>query len=1055
MHPSYRPRLAALLLAQLALASSLHAQTAVSWDAGGGASTLTSNAANWNLDTLPAFGTGVQATMTTGGTASVDNEMIFGPTATGPTPALQFSGNFALGAGGGSVTLYGTNTGTTPVLRVNSGVSATNGVSIAAPLKVFVPATSAPRGSLLTIATNGNTTNTVLDITGGISLAAGSTGTAYELRYSNGGTAGTNFSGARIAGTISGLSVIANGNVGVWRGPLTIAGNQTLATTNVSISNSAGYGAPTATARLVLGETAADVQTWNNVTLNNTMTVAVGGTVSINAIAGTTNAGRIVGTGATGATLKINSGTLNSANITVGGATAEENTLDLVKQNTGTLTVTGTHPYTGTTTVNAGTLTLNGSLVSPLTLNTGATLAGEGSTTGALSFGAGTSILAFDPATQTGALSVASVSSSGTVIVSPSTPVTPGTDYTVLKLTGGTFSGSPSEIFALGSRGGSLSFTNGNTELTLTGGTAAAATLLWTGANVANPTFWDAAVTPNWSNSGSTDRYYAGDHVIFDDTATTTAVAIQGTSVSPASIIFNNSTKNYSVSGGLITGSASLTKSGSGTVTLATTGTSNFSGGLVLNDGVLECSTLGQLGAVTTAAQLDGGTLRFVGTAVTTGSLPFTVGAAGGTFDIASPANITVRIGGKISGGGNLVKSGTGVLALGNSSDVDPSNDFTGSFTVTGGTLDLRNPLALGDTATGTTVQNAILLLQNFGQTAGTKTYAAEPLTFSGPSFLTAYGQETKLYVNQITGPLTVTEGSTLAISTSRNSTGNVSPLLELTGTGITTTAGSTLSFGLRPAVLPANTADDNQTVSVAGAVTGPGSVVCQGTALSLFTLNAPGYSGDTSVLGGTLKLSAANPANESATVTLAETDAKLELAFSGSDTVSRLFLGTTQLAAGTYGATGSGATNIDDARFIGTGVLNVTTGPVTDLFAAWASGFLLTGENATRLADPDGDGLSNVLEYATGGDPTLAAPANITTGRSGEFLTLTYTRIADPALTYSVEGTNDLATTWLEVDDVLGANPATGSAAGSVTVVDTVSVATAGKRFLRLRVTY
>jgi hypothetical protein len=51
---------------------------------------------------------------------------------------------------------------------------------------------------------------------------------------------------------------------------------------------------------------------------------------------------------------------------------------------------------------------------------------------------------------------------------------------------------------------------------------------------------------------------------------------------------------------------------------------------------------------------------------------------------------------------------------------------------------------------------------------------------------------------------------------------------------------------------------------------------------------------------------------------------AKINLNFSGTDVVGGLTINGVAQAAGTYGATGSGATNIDDAHFLGTGVLSV-----------------------------------------------------------------------------------------------------------------------------------
>jgi autotransporter-associated beta strand protein len=75
----------------------------------------------------------------------------------------------------------------------------------------------------------------------------------------------------------------------------------------------------------------------------------------------------------------------------------------LVKVGTGTLTLTGTNTYTGATTVNAGTLFVNGSIAnSAVTVNAGATLAGIG-TVGATTINSGG---IFAPGTSPGTMTV-------------------------------------------------------------------------------------------------------------------------------------------------------------------------------------------------------------------------------------------------------------------------------------------------------------------------------------------------------------------------------------------------------------------------------------------------------------------------------------------------------------------------------------------------------------------------------------------------------------------------------------------------------------------------
>ncbi len=115
---------------------------------------------------------------------------------------------------------------------------------------------------------------------------------------------------------------------------------------------------------------------------------------------------------------------------------------------------------------------------------------------------------------------------------------------------------------------------------------------------------------------------------------------------------------------------------------------------------------------------------------------------------------------------------------------------------------------------------------------------------------------------------------------------------------------------------------------------------------------------------------------------------------------------------------------------------------------------------------DFDGDGRLNLLEYAVGSDPTVAntGPGYALDTVSGQ-LRLTFNRIDDPLLTYTVTGRNDLTTgAWSAIVPVAGNNPITGFTGTqpgvletqSVNIVDPVTVGPGTpRRFLRLEVSY
>ncbi len=121
------------------------------------------------------------------------------------------------------------------------------------------------------------------------------------------------------------------------------------------------------------------------------------------------------------------------------------------------------------------------------------------------------------------------------------------------------------------------------------------------------------------------------------------------------------------------------------------------------------------------------------------------------------------------------------------------------------------------------------------------------------------------------------------------------------------------------------------------------------------------------------------------------------------------------------------------------------------DRFAGWSTGISWGSKDSSPTADPDRDGISNLLEYALNSDPlgTLAG-TSITHGLSANAkrVTVTFNRIADPALTYEVLASGNMST-W----SVIWSSTGAANVAGPVTVTDIVDMPTTSGRFLRLRV--
>jgi autotransporter-associated beta strand protein len=253
---------------------------------------------------------------------------------------------------------------------------------------------------------------------------------------------------------------------------------------------------------------------------------------------------------------------------------------------------------------------------------------------------------------------------------------------------------------------------NSSIDLVVPGGTP----VVWTGSSSA---IWDIAATLNWqTNSVATDYEQAGsvgDAVTFNDSSSVTNVNISA-SVSPALIIVNNTNKNYTLTGAIITGNTSLLKQGPGSL-LLTNGANTFTGGATINGGTVQLGNAGSLNNASGSVTVTGnGALDFNNQQPTV--LACTISGAGlkglGTLVQNSGANNTYGPG-SITLAGSATIGGTNRWDLRNGANTfnTPTNAYTLTKVGAGYT-------AFSGTAMSTNLGDIYILGGTLGYQAGT-----------------------------------------------------------------------------------------------------------------------------------------------------------------------------------------------------------------------------------------------------------------------------------------------------------------------------------------------
>jgi autotransporter-associated beta strand protein len=433
------------------------------------------------------------------------------------------------------------------------------------------------------------------------------------------------------------------------------------------------------------------------------------------------------------------------------------------------------------------------------------------------------------------------------------------------------------------------------------------------------------------------------------------------------------------------------------------------------------------------------------------GSLSVQIGGGSG-----APGIVTLT--GILSGsGGSLVKTGSGQLALAG------ANTFDGGVTIKNGTLESKT--------TTTTLGTGTVTMGGSGSTGATFITGqanSNPFVINAPiSGTIVIGANGAGSGFTMSGPVTL--NGNLTLQTFNNTiSGITKATTNLTG-GVTGTGDlllNNLGLAANTITIATTTVNHTGTITLQGTATGDTTIsagigsnvtgITQNSATSPMILSgANTYPGNLTVNAGLVRISNApdplnaNTGNDASTVTIAATGATLNLTYTGTDKVDKLFIGATQQADGVYGKVGSILPVIGISQITGDGTL--TVGAVTPPgFSSWITGTFVNGTVPGGQQGPnddfDKDGISNLVEYAIAGqDPTVGNPA-IGTFSAG---TLSFTKAAGTSgLTYAIQKSTDLGLTdaWIEVSGGSYVNDAS-------TISFTLTPGTPAKNFLRLQV--
>lgn len=474
---------------------------------------------------------------------------------------------------------------------------------------------------------------------------------------------------------------------------------------------------------------------------------------SIVKVASHTGAARIVNGSATQAALTINTAMTADYTGFIGDVTANDNNLRVIKQGTGSQTLSGINSYSGSTTIQAG------------ILGTGSNSAniGDGSATNTLIFTGGTFLMGgfVSPITRSVQFQTDATIRDG------------GANNTIL----GTITGSGGLVKqqngVLNLNNASNTFGGVGKTISLEGGTVSGAS--------------DAA----WGNTANNIVFVANDPTL---RATNTFSTNRSITLTGNGRFDATGGSTFTVNG-LVTGAGQLSMGSvgaNGTVVMAN-GSNSYTGATHVDFGTLVVTAdhaLGTAPAGTDASsltiidfqnvnyttpevvQLNNATLRVsTGSSTLVGQVQLNAGTP--TIDVAGTA---LTLNGVVSGSQNSTKTGNGTLTLGT------NNTFLGTMTASAG-----NVIVNGTNTGGFTMQNTTSLTGT-GSTTG-------PVTLQSGSTISP-GPTTSIFG---TGNLSFSSGSTYSVNLNGTIAGTNYDQLNTTGSVTLGNATLSLNVGFSP----------------------------------------------------------------------------------------------------------------------------------------------------------------------------------------------------------------------------------------------------------------